>query len=325
LCVAAEQVYRKPRSGYLARGNERRRHWRLWSLDVEQERLGVIALRDAPLTATPVAQPGAVDALIAHAALALARTRLADRLRQARVGEETERLRAALLSSISHDLRTPLAAMIGAASGLRTLDRQISEADREELLDTILSEGARLDRYIQNLLDMTRLGHGGLKLARDWVAVDDLLGAVLTRLHEPLRRHRVSVTVASGLPLLHVHPALIEQALVNVIENAAKFSPPDSAIHMGARRGDGEVVLSVSDQGAGIAPAERRRVFDLFYTTAAGDRGRHGSGLGLAIANGMIAAHGGRIEIADGPDGRGTTFSLHIPLVDLPPDPDDDP
>jgi two-component system sensor histidine kinase KdpD len=291
--------------------------WQLWPLGAEQDCLGVIALREISPATTLTAQPVATEALIAHAALAMVRTRLADRLRRARIGEETERLRAALLSSISHDLRTPLAAIIGAASGLRTLDRQISATDREELLDTILGEGARLDRYIQNLLDMTRLGHGGLKLERDWVGVDDLFGVVLSRLREPLRAHRVSLDAAPDMPLLYVHPALIEQALINVVENAAKFSPEGTTIRLAASLSGPDLMLSVVDQGPGIVAAERERVLDMFYTTAAGDRGGQGTGLGLAIADGMITAHGGRIEITDGPGGRGTACTIYLPLMDI--------
>ena len=277
--------------------------------------IGISYRGQPPPTATELT---ALDGLIAHATLAMARTRLTDHLQQARLGEETERLRAALLSSVSHDLRTPLASMIGAASSLRALDRQLSVEDRDELLEAVLSEGERLDRYIQNLLDMTRLGHGSLKLERDWIGIDDILGAVLRRLRDALRSHRVIRVIEPDLPLLYVHPALIEQALVNLVENAAKFSPSDSEIRLTASRADDALRVSVSDQGAGIAEAERTRIFDMFYTGRDGDRGKHGSGLGLTICSGMIGAHGGCIEVMDGPNGRGTTFVVHLPLIEAP-------
>ena len=151
-------------------------------------------------------------------------------LSAARLAEEQERLRSALLSSISHDLRTPLASIIGAASSLRTLDAQLSQQDRFALLDGVLSESERLNRYIQNLLDMTRLGHGDMKIERDWVAFDDLVASARKRLGSALEGFQVEQHWSKELPLLYVHPALIEQALVNVLENAARFSPPNGHI-----------------------------------------------------------------------------------------------
>jgi two-component system, OmpR family, sensor histidine kinase KdpD len=253
-------------------------------------------------------------------ALALARTRLVGSLQQARVAEETERLRAALLSSVSHDLRTPLASMIGAASSLRELGDQLSASDKRELLDAVLSEGERLNRYIQNLLDMTRLGHGTLKLERDWIALNDIVAAALRRCRELLSNLHVVRSIPHDLPLLYVHPALIEQALVNVIENAARFSPPEGEIRITARNENGELLIEISDQGPGIPPEQRRQVFDMFFTGGEGDRGRHGSGLGLAICHGMVGAHGGRIEALPGPRDRGTTIAIHLPLLDMPDD-----
>ena len=233
---AADWAYRHRRPCGWQTTTQAELDWRLLPLGLEEECFGVIGISyrgQPPPTATELT---ALDGLIAHATLAMARTRLTDHLQQARLGEETERLRAALLSSVSHDLRTPLASMIGAASSLRALDRQLSVQDRDELLEAVLSEGERLDRYIQNLLDMTRLGHGSLKLERDWVGIDDILGAVLRRLRDALRGHRVIRVIEPDLPLLYVHPALIEQALVNLVENAAKFSPSDSEIRLTASR-----------------------------------------------------------------------------------------
>ena len=246
--------------------------------------------------------------------LALQRVRLADSLSASRVAEETERLRSALLSSISHDLRTPLAAMIGAASSVRSLDERLSATDRRSLLDSVVEEGERLDRYIRNLLDMTRLGQGTLRIERDWIHVTDLLAAALRRTSAELGHVRVEHRVAPGLPALHVHPALVEQALVNVLENAAKFAPEGSTVRIDASREGEELALSVTDRGPGIPPDQRRRVFEMFFTGGDGDRGRHGSGLGLSICRGMIGAHGGRIEALAGPDGVGTRIVVHLPF-----------
>lgn len=242
-------------------------------------------------------------------------------LSAARLAEEQERLRSALLSSISHDLRTPLASIIGAASSLRTLDAQLSQQDRFALLDGVLSESERLNRYIQNLLDMTRLGHGDMKIERDWVAFDDLVTSARKRLGSALEGFQVEQHWSKELPLLYVHPALIEQALVNVLENAARFSPLHGRITIEAQcsdensDGDHSVLqFSVSDQGPGIPAALRERVFDMFVTGNEGDRSLHGSGLGLAICRGMLGAHAGQIHASPGPDGVGTRITMTLPL-----------
>ncbi|CRI64014.1 Osmosensitive K channel His kinase sensor [Thiocapsa sp. KS1] len=292
--------------------------WRFLPLAIEKETFGVIGLDLAGTPQVSSAQLAALDVLVSQATLAMARTRLADRLEQAKMAEETERLRSALLSSVSHDLRTPLASMIGAASSLRALDDKISPEDRAELLDAVLSEGERLNRYIQNLLDMTRLGHGTLRIERDWIGIDDLINAALRRLREPLQGLRVTRAIAPDLPLLYVHPALVEQALVNVIENAARFSPPGGEIRLTATRAGESLRLTISDQGPGIPEEDRKRVFDMFFTGSKGDRSKQGSGLGLAICSGMIGAHGGRIEALEGPGGRGATIAIALPIIEMP-------
>ncbi|MDR9423693.1 MAG: DUF4118 domain-containing protein [Marinobacter sp.] len=235
-----------------------------------------------------------------------------------RVAEETERLRSALLSSISHDLRTPLSSMIGSASTLKSMSNRLSEEDRESLLNSVLDEGERLDRYIRNLLDMTKLGHGTLKIERDWIALTDILSSALRRTRNLMSGIRVERNVAEDLPLLFVHPALIEQALVNVLENAAKFAPDGSVLSIHAQRLGDELVIAISDEGPGIPEDQRGQVFDMFFTGGEGDRGPHGSGLGLAICHGMVAAHGGRIRAVPGPDNRGATIEMALPLTESP-------
>ncbi|QKZ03810.1 sensor histidine kinase [Pseudomonas eucalypticola] len=251
-------------------------------------------------------------------AQALARAQLAQDLEAARLHGETEQLRSALLASVSHDLRTPLTAMRGSIDSLLALGEAIPKADREELLEGTRDEAERLDRYIQNLLDMTRLGHGALKLARDWVTPADIVGSALNRLRAVLAPLDVVVEVPAALPLLYVHAALIEQALINVLENAARFSPAHGRLLVSAAVQGDELCLAVSDQGPGIPEAERAQIFDMFYTAARGDRGGQGTGLGLAICQGMIGAHGGRIRVADGVDGQGTCITLCLPLQTQP-------
>jgi two-component system sensor histidine kinase KdpD len=249
---------------------------------------------------------------------ALARVRLAQDLEAARLHGETEQLRSALLASVSHDLRTPLTSMRGSIDSLLALGEAIPLEDRRELLEGTRDEAERLDRYIQNLLDMTRLGHGALKLARDWVSPGDVVGSALNRLRAVLTPLQVRTELPANLPLLYVHAALIEQALVNVLENAARFSPAHGRLQLAVESQQDALVFSVSDEGPGIPEAEREKIFDMFYTAARGDRGGQGTGLGLAICQGMVGAHGGRITVGDGIDGRGTCISLHLPLQAQP-------
>ena len=256
-------------------------------------------------------------------AQALARARLAQDLEAARLHGETEQLRSALLASVSHDLRTPLTSMRGSIDTLLALGEAIPLSDRRELLEGTRDEAERLDRYIQNLLDMTRLGHGALKLARDWVSPADIAGSALNRLRAVLAPLQVQVDVAAQLPLLHVHGALIEQALVNVLENAARFSPPHGQLQLSAGADGSELWFAVSDQGPGIPEEDRAKIFDMFYTAARGDRGGQGTGLGLAICQGMVGAHGGRISVGEGIGGQGTCITLYLPLS-LQPGPENE-
>ncbi|WP_257945718.1 sensor histidine kinase, partial [Pseudomonas plecoglossicida] len=247
-----------------------------------------------------------------------ARARLAEQLEAARLHGETEQLRSALLASVSHDLRTPLTAMRGSIDSLLALGEAIPAEDRRELLEGTRDEAERLDRYIQNLLDMTRLGHGGLKLARDWVAPADIVGSALNRLRLVLAPLRVHTDVPAELPLLFVHAALIEQALINVLENAARFSPAQGRLELQVSVHEEQLHFAVSDQGPGIPLPEREKIFDMFYTAARGDRGGQGTGLGLAICQGMIGAHGGQIRVGEGIDGQGTCITLCLPLPQQP-------
>jgi len=292
--------------------------WWWWPLSVEDgplALLGVCAKEGQTLSGQ---RRRLLTALSQPLAQALARAQLAEDLEAARLHGETEQLRSALLASVSHDLRTPLTSMRGSIDSLLALGEAIPLEDRRELLEGTRDEAERLDRYIQNLLDMTRLGHGALKLARDWVSPADIVGSSLNRLRAVLAPLQVSTDVPSELPLLFVHAALIEQALVNVLENAARFSPAHGRLQLRAGADDCELFFSVSDEGPGIPQEDRAKIFDMFYTAARGDRGGHGTGLGLAICQGMVGAHGGRISVADGIEGRGTCITLHLPLQEQP-------
>lgn len=276
---------------------------------------GVVAIRfNRNLQSIHFEQQRLAELMIDDIAQTLSRIQLSLQLENSRVVAETEKLRSALLSSVSHDLRSPLAAMIGSADTLKYYGEQIPESDRHELLDTIHIEGERLDRYIQNLLDMTRLGHQGLTLSRAWIGVDELIGSATERLKRYQPQVKIQVQLAEDLPQLYVHPALIEQAIFNVLENAAKFSPEDIPIEVIIQQQDAFLQIEIEDQGVGIPENEREQIFDMFYTMQRGDRGKTGTGLGLSIVKAIIGAHMGSIEALSGKHGQGTLIRIRLPL-----------
>ncbi|MFC1395222.1 sensor histidine kinase KdpD [Acinetobacter junii] len=276
---------------------------------------GVIAIRfrDHPQALSFELQR-LTELMIEDIAQTLSRVQLSLQLENSRVVAETEKLRSALLSSVSHDLRSPLAAMIGSADTLKYYGEQMPEIDRHELLDTIHIEGERLDRYIQNLLDMTRLGHQGLTLSRAWIGVNELITSATERLKRYQPHVNIKTTCAEKLSQLYVHPALIEQAIFNVLENAAKFSPDNVPIEVNIQQVESYLQIEIEDQGIGIPENEREQIFDMFYTMQRGDRGKTGTGLGLSIVKAIIGAHMGSIEAQSGRHGHGTVIRIRLPL-----------
>lgn len=255
-------------------------------------------------------------------AVAIERARLAEELADTRVTAESERLRGALLNSVSHDLRTPLATVIGAVSALADETAAVDPGDRRELALAALDEARRLDRYVQNLLDMTRLGHGALSPRRAPVDLREIIGRVRADLARVLGGHRLETQIPRDLPMLDVDPVLIGQALANVLENAAKYAPAGSVITLSARAQGDHALVTVADAGPGIPEAERARVFDLFHRVAQGDARPAGTGLGLAIVRGLVEAHGGAVWADAGPGGRGTAMTLRLPLAAARPEGD---
>ena len=245
-------------------------------------------------------------------AVAVERNRLLDDLATARVGEESDKLRAALLNAVSHDLRTPLVSVIGATSALAEGHTELTEAARTELIQTALSEARRLDRTVQNLLDMTRLGYGAITPNRTSVDLREIIGQSRGELERSLCRHQLVVDVPRTTPMLNADPVLIGHALTNVLENAAKYAPADTAITVSARALGATVKISVSDEGPGIPEAERIAVFDLFHRAARGDGAPAGTGMGLAIVKGLVEAHGGTVEAQTAPNGTGTAIVITL-------------
>ncbi len=265
-----------------------------------------------------------IQSLVQQAASVWQRIDLSTALESSKIKAEMEQLRSALLSSVSHDLRSPLAAMMGSAESLQVLDQQLLPADRTELLNTIVSESQRLDRYIQNLLDMTRLGHGTLKLQRDWVSIDDIVGSAKQRLKRFFPHQALIYQPDVKMPPLYVHAALLEQALFNILENAAKYSPEGEAVvlrvrHQSGGSGQSSCRIEIADKGPGIPAQLREKVFDMFYVVADGDSKRHNTGMGLAICRGMIGAHGGTVRAMAAVDGTGSLFVIELPLTEPQP------
>ncbi len=255
-----------------------------------------------------------LDALSDQAALAIERINLAQDVTRARFEAETERLRSALLTSISHDLRTPLASILGSATSLKNYRKSLDETALEELIGTIQEESERLNRFISNLLDMTRLEAGAITPHTELVDVGDVVGTALERAKRFLAAHAVKLDLASPLPLLRLDPVLFEQVLFNLLDNAAKYAPPGSTICVTARSDPDAVRLQVADEGAGIPPPDLDRIFDKFYRIHAADRQRAGTGLGLAICRGFIEAMGGRIVAGNRQDRQGAVFTITLPV-----------
>jgi two-component system sensor histidine kinase KdpD len=254
-----------------------------------------------------------LDALSDQAALAIERVNLAEDVDRTRLAAETERLRSALLTSISHDLRTPLASILGSASTLRTYSKELDEAGREELTRTIQDEAERLNRFIANLLDMTRLESGAIEPRAELVDLGDIVGSALERAANVLAGHRVVVDLGSDAPMLRVDPVLFEQVLFNLLDNAAKYAPPGTEVRLEARRDAQSVRIHVLDEGPGIPPDDLERIFDKFYRVHAADRRRAGTGLGLAICRGFDEAMGGMIVAGNRTDRSGADFTVTLP------------
>jgi len=281
-----------------------------------EEALGVIALAFESSAPIGLEQRRFLDVFARQAALALERARLAEEAKAAALRARSEEMRSSLLSTVSHDLRTPLAAITGAATELRESGPQGTEAQRRELLDTICEEAERLERLVGNLLDMTRLESGTLRVKQELVPLVEVVGSALTRLEERLRGRPIDVELPSDLPLLSADPVLLEQVFVNLLENAGKYTPAGSPIEIRARATNGSMEVEVADRGGGLPRGRETQVFEKFFR---GDHaGVSGAGLGLAICRGIVLAHGGKL-VAENRAGGGAAFRLSLPVSNPPP------
>jgi two-component system, OmpR family, sensor histidine kinase KdpD len=250
-----------------------------------------------------------------QAAVAIEQARLGEEANRTRMLEEVDRLRSALMGSVSHDLRTPLASIKASISDLADPAVALGDEDRATLLETIQAETDRLTRLVSNLLDMSRIEAGALELHRAATPLDELVGDVIERMSGEVANHRLRIEVPSELPFVDVDYQLIDQVLANLVENATRYSPPGTQISIGAQVVvPGWVEVRVADHGPGVPDAERRRIFDRFYQLRGERPHQAGTGMGLSICHGVVAAHGGRIWVETTPGG-GATFVFRLPVA----------
>jgi two-component system sensor histidine kinase KdpD len=276
--------------------------------------LGVLAIRPDSGSFT-LDQENFLISLASQSAVAIERVRLVEDIEGARLQTETERLRASLLSSISHDIRAPLLAIMGTVNSLRSSWERYDDKMRQKMLATLEDETASLSHFIDNLLDMTQLVSGGLKLRRQPLDIRNAINGALTLLRKALDERPMRIDITADVPLVDADAIILERVLVNIIDNACKFAPLDQPITISAGRDGPDVRVTITDRGSGIPEDERERVFDMFYRVKGRGVPLNGAGLGLAICRGFVEAHGGQITALPGSDGIGTQIVLRLPAI----------
>jgi two-component system sensor histidine kinase KdpD len=280
--------------------------------------VGVLGVRPTePHSLEAPEQLHLLEAFASQAALAFERAQLAEEAQQAQLKAETEQLRSSLLSSVSHDLRTPLASIMGTISGLLEDEEQIDRRTRRELLRSVYDEVERLNRLVNNLLDMMRLESGAVTVKNEWYLLEELVGTALAHMGKRLQGRSVATHLPVELSLVQLDAVLIEQVLVNLLDNAAKYTPAGSPIEISASQENGTVRIEVADRGPGIPAGDGQRVFEKFYRGH--DATIRGVGLGLAICRAIVEAHGGTIW-AENRRGGGAVFRFTLPAKDAPPE-----
>ncbi len=256
-----------------------------------------------------------VDAVLADATATLERLGVAHAISEARMRSQTDALREALIDSVSHELRTPLASILGAATVLSSAPALDGEAALKTLAHDVRDEAERLNNDIQNLLDASRISSGGVKPRLEWADPADIVNAAIERCRRRLTDRRVIRDLAPDLPLVHVDPLLMQQALVQVLDNAVKYSSPGTRVTVTARARDGRMIVGVNDEGSGLTPAERTQIWERFARGERHAATTSGSGLGLWIANAFIAANGGTINAVSAGPGQGSTVTIEFPVT----------
>jgi two-component system sensor histidine kinase KdpD len=277
--------------------------------------IGIVGLdSDKPGPLLTPDQRRLLDALMDQAALAIERVRLVEDLDRAKRTAEADRLRSALLTSISHDLKTPLAAVLGAAGTLRSLSDALDAQAKADLVATIIDESERLNRFIANLLDMTKLESGAVAPNAALHDLGEVVGSALRRAGKILSEHRVEVEFAKDLPMVDIDPVLFEQVLFNLLDNAAKYAPVGTTVRIQSWRDRDSVGLQVLDEGDGIPAGDLEQIFDKFYRARKADHVRAGTGLGLAISRGFVEAMHGTITAENRTDRMGAVFTIRLPI-----------
>lgn len=315
--IAARWSYERGEAAGADTGTLPSAPWQFLPLSASGRRLGVVGIAEtddgAPLDGE---RRALLDTLIDQTAVALDRAVLSREITTTRTAAETERVRNILLASISHDFRTPLASILGAATSLIDYGPRLAEEARRDLLLQVKEEAEHLEMMVRNLLSMTRLEAGGLELRRDWADLGEIAGRVVGQARRRGAPQTITVEVAEGAPLARVDASLVEQALANVVGNAVKYAGATASISLVVSRADQEARIAVTDDGPGILPAVLPHIFEKFVRADRGDGdGGEGVGLGLAIARGIVEAHGGRVT-AESPiaDRHGTRITLSLPI-----------
>ncbi len=308
--AAARWAWEKGEAAGFGTGTLPQARWTFWPLEGVRARTGVAAVE----AGAGADQEPLIMALLEQGAVALERSQLATEALETETLRRADRFRSALMNSVSHDLRTPLSTVLGASSTLLELGDKMSKAVRQDLLVSIREEAERLSRYVANLLDMTRLEGGALRLRTDWTDVRDVLNAAAQRVERRLGCRTLSRDYPDRLSMVRIDASLLEQVIVNIMENAIAYSADGSRIELAAYEDRGNVVISIEDEGRGVPPAELERIFDKFRRMEEPSDRSQGAGLGLAIAKGFIDAMGGRIAAASPiRDGRGTRMLISLP------------
>lgn len=290
--------------------------WLVRRVSQKNADFGVIAIDLGSVPASAVDEiRHRVDDLLADAAATLERLDVARALNDAKMRSETELLREALIGSVSHELRTPLASILGAATVLSKSPAIAKDARLTSLAGVVRDEAERLNNDIQNLLDATRISREQIRPRQEWIEPQDIVNSALERRRRRLSGHHVSLDMDSNLPLIYVDPVLVEQAFVQIVDNAAKYSPTGSPITIAAKRNGHDVVLSVHDQGAGLTAEENAQIGERFFRGPRLAATTSGSGLGLWIAKAFVSANGGKVEAESAGADQGTTVSIHLPYA----------
>jgi two-component system sensor histidine kinase KdpD len=276
--------------------------------------VGVLALFPEPAVLAGMRRD-LLAAMAAQLSLALERARLAGERAEARIKARQESLRSILLSTISHDLRTPLGTITGASSTLLDPGPEATAEDQRMLLQSIHQESRRLEKLVNNLLDLTRLETGQVQVKKEWVPMEEIVGSALNRMEAQLGERKVTLNLQeTWVPL---DPVLMEQVLVNLLDNAMKFSPAGSPLEIGSRATPGQAILTITDRGLGLESGEEERIFEKLYRGSRSSTAP-GAGLGLAICRGIIQAHGGTIKAESAPGG-GARVIITLPIEGTPP------